>query len=132
VLGDELFLAADRDLASVAPGGEGNLAISSLESPPVGHLADGRGAPAGDGDAMTHRDGEIVFALENPGRHGDGGAPHQLLDEGDCAAPALARAPPNVEAQIHFLEIVVPRNRSIARCRHSAVRKTDRESAIPA
>src|SRR4030095_1610869 len=63
VLGDEFLLAADRDLASVAPGGEGNFVLSPLEPPPVGHLAYGRGALAGDGDAVTHRDGDGGLAV---------------------------------------------------------------------
>src|SRR4030095_4142412 len=98
VRGDELLLAADRDLASLAPGDEGNFVISPLESPPVGQLGSVRGALAGDGDAVTHRDGPVVLAVEHPGRRGDGGARHQLLDEHDGAAPALGRAPPNAEA----------------------------------
>src|SRR5262249_7604086 len=72
VLGDEFLLAAGRDLARVAPGGDANLVLSPLESPPVGHLAYSRVALAHDGDAVTHRDGDVVLAVENPGHHGDG------------------------------------------------------------
>src|SRR5215510_3218920 len=110
VLRDEFLLAAGRDLAGVTPGGDTDLVLSPLESPPVGHLAYGRVALAGDRDAVTHRDGDVVLAVENPGHHGDGRPGHQLLDEDDGTAPALARSPPDVEAQVHFLEVAMTRD----------------------
>src|SRR5262245_4882514 len=94
VLRDEFLLATGRDLARVAPRGDTDLVLSPVEPPAVRHLAYGRVALAGNSDAVTHRDGDVVLAVEDPGCHGDGGAGHQLLDENDGAAPAVACAPP--------------------------------------
>src|SRR5207247_11032945 len=109
MLRDEFLLAAGRDLTRIASHGHAKLVLPPLESPSVGDPAHGPGTLAGHGDAMTHRHGEVVLAVEDPGRHGDGGTRHQLLDEDHGAPPALARPPPDVEAQVDLLEVATPR-----------------------
>src|SRR4029453_18198886 len=110
VLRDEFLLATGRDLTRLASHGDTEPIFSPLESPSIGHLTYGRGALAGHGDAVTHRDGDVVLAVENPGRDGNGRPRHQLLDEDNGASPALARPPPDVEAQVHLLEVAMPGN----------------------
>src|SRR4029450_6739663 len=111
VLRDEFLLSTGRDLTRLASHGDADRVLVPLETPSVGDVAHRTGTLAGHGDAMTHRYCEVVLAVEDPGRHGDGRSRHQLLAEADCASPAIASAPPDVEAQVHLLEVAMTRDR---------------------
>src|SRR5262245_42349735 len=110
VLRDEFLVATGRDLTRLASNGDAHLILVPLELPSVVAVAYRTRTLADHGDAMTHRYCQVVFAVENPGRHGDGHTRHQLLDEDDGASPAIARASPDVEAQIHLLEVAMTRD----------------------
>src|SRR5262245_3761880 len=110
VVRNVFLVAIAPDRTGLVSHGFVHLIVVPLELPSVVDVAYRIGTLAHHGDAMTHRYCQVVFAVENPGRHGDGHTRHQLLDEDDGASPAIARAPPDVEAQVHLLEVAMTRD----------------------
>src|SRR5262245_21527504 len=81
VLRDEFLVATGRDLTGLASNGYAHLILVPLELPSVVDVAYRIGTVAHHSDAMTHRYCQVVFAVENPGRQGDGHTRHQMLAE---------------------------------------------------
>ena len=68
-------------------------------------------------DVVFHREGEVRLAVKCAGNEGNRAAWHKFADENYTAAPGVSRFFSNVEAQIHFFEIAMQRNRKTEQTR---------------
>src|SRR3954452_17924025 len=62
-------------------------------------------------DRVSHRQREIRLSIKLAGDERDGASWDQLAHEHDPAPPFVCAFPPDVKAQIHFLEVAVERDR---------------------
>jgi hypothetical protein len=70
-----------------------------------------RGSSAGRGNEnVPHGQRHVVLVVEPPSDPRDRSARYQLLDEDDPAAPTVGGLSPDVEAEIHFVEVAMKWN----------------------
>ncbi len=62
-------------------------------------------------DAVAHREADVVLAVNEIRGQRDGATRDDLADENDAATDFARDVAANVEAEIHFVEIGVKRNR---------------------
>ena len=62
-------------------------------------------------DLVLHREREIIFSIKCAGDQGDGATRNQFAHKDHAASPRVGGFLAHVEAQVHFFEIAMQRNR---------------------